>query len=239
MEAKEFDKMYHLEDSHWWFVAKRRFISVFLLGKKFSKILDVGCGTGKNLELLTKFGTAWGIDASDLAINFCRQRQLRRLKTADAQLLPFPDNSFNLVTIFDVLYHQAIKSDLKVIKEAFRVLRPGGFLLVTDCAYQWLFGPHDKAMHARQRYSRPELVQKISRAGFTVKRASYIFMLTFPFFAFSRLLKKYFSFISQSDVKLSSVVVNDFLIKLNHWETNWLRLVNLPFGSSIIVLAQK
>lgn len=239
MEDIEYQKMYELEDSHWWFVSKRKFIQKMLTGEKFPKILDIGCGSGKNLEFLSKYGTVWGIDASNLAINFCHQRQLKRIKMALAQKLPFPDKSFNLVTAFDVLYHQAIKNDQIVLKEINRVLKPGGYLLITDCAYQWLYGPHDKAMQARQRYSKKELTAKLKKTGFFVKKASYIFMSTFPVFLINRLFKKYFSFNRQSDVKPISPLINDVLIKFNDLEAKLLPYLNLPFGSSIIILGKK
>ena len=184
--------------------------------------------------MLNQLGQASGVDISPLALSFCRQRGLTRVKLGSADNLPFQSSQFDLVTIFDVLYHQGIKSDIKVIKEAFRVLKPGGYVLVTDCAYQWLFGPHDVVMQARQRYPKSELIQKISREGFNIKRASYLFMFTFPIFALNRLLKKYFFFHSKSDVDYLSPWLNQLLLSITSLENKLLKLFNLPFGSSII-----
>ncbi|MCX6816699.1 MAG: class I SAM-dependent methyltransferase, partial [Candidatus Beckwithbacteria bacterium] len=195
MESLEYTKMFQLEDRHWWFVAKRRFTAAILstLSLKQAKILDVGCGTGRNMLMLQEFGTVSGVDLSPLAIKYCRQRGLTQLQQGSADSLPFPASSFDLVTLFDVLYHQGIKSDIKVLQEVFRVLQPKGYILITDCAHPWLFGPHDQVMQARQRYTKKELTQKLTSAGFTVIRASYLFMFTFPVFVVNRLLKKYFN----------------------------------------------
>jgi len=239
MEKIEYQKMYQLEASHWWFVAKREFIKTILKGKKFPKILDIGCGTGKNMEMLSAYGEVWGLDNSKIALSFCRQRGLTNLKLGLANKLPFKANSFDLVTIFDVLYHQGIKNDIKALKEIHRVLRSDGQLIIADCAYQWLYGPHDKVMQARQRYSRQELIQKVKKVGFSVQKASYIFMFTFPIFLINRLINKYLHFNNQSDVKPLYQPINNLLIKLTLAESKLLRYINLPFGSSIIISAIK
>jgi ubiquinone/menaquinone biosynthesis C-methylase UbiE len=241
MENYEYQKMYDLEDSHWWFVTKRTLAMVFLnqIKKKFSRILDVGCGTGRNLLMLQQFGQVFGVDINPLALKFCLEREQTQVKRSGAETLPFKDNYFDLVTIFDVLYHQGIKSDIKALAQAFRVIKPGGYLLVNDCAHQWLYGPHDRAMQARQRYSRKELVEKITTAGFRVKRASYTYLLTFPLFLTNRLLKKFFFSGSGSDVNELPPWLNRLLIFINQFESRLLHQIDLPIGSSIMVLAQK
>lgn len=239
MEKIEYKKMYLLETSHWWFASKRKFIKTIIKGKKFPKILDIGCGTGENMEMLSAYGQVWGLDISMIALEFCRQRGLKKIQLGSANKLPFKSASFDLITLFDVLYHQGIKSDLQVLQEAHKILKTGGYILITDCAYQWLYGSHDIAMNARQRYTKQELVNKLKQAGFSIKKASYIFMLTFPLFLIIRLLKKYFSVGKQSDVKSLPLSLNQALIILNYLEAVLLQLINLPFGSSIIILAQK
>ena len=237
MESQEYQLLYQLEDNHWWFVSKRLFAQVFLSKAKLksnSKILDIGCGTGRNLKMLEDFGQASGIDYSSLAIKYCQKRGLKRVKKASAEKLGYNKFSFNLVTLFDVLYHQGIKSDLKVLKQAHQVLKPGGFILITDCAHQWLFGPHDIAQHARQRYSKKELENKLKKAGFKIIRSSYIFASLFPVFVLNRLLKQ-----KGSDVKLTNKLLNQLLIIIHKFESTILKFINLPVGSSIIILAQK
>lgn len=241
MEKIEYQKMYELEDGFWWFKAKRFFIRTILskITQAKKQILDIGCGTGKNLEMLSSYGSVAGLDISSTALKFCRRRGLKNLKLGSANKLPYKDSSFDLVTVFDVLYHQGIKNDEKVLKDILRILKPNGYIVVTDCAYQWLYGPHDKAMQGRQRYSCSELIKKVTAAGFVVKKASYIFMLTFPLFLLNRLLKKYLNFHSGSDVQDTVSFINSFLILATSFEAKLLKYFNLPYGSSIIILAKK
>lgn len=241
MQSKEYQLMYQLEDQHWWFVAKRRYIQTYLSlisWPKSTRILDIGCGTGRNLKLLSRYGQAQGVDYSPQAIKFCQNRGLL-IKKASADNLPFQSNSFNLVTLFDVLYHRGIKNDLKALKQAHRVLKSGGYLLLTDCAHQFLYGPHDQAQHARQRYSKKELLEKASKAGFRLKRSSYIYCVTFPVFLIKRLVSKYLAKTDKSDVEPTPKIINQLLISLLQLEAKALKYFNLPFGSSIMILAQK
>jgi len=242
MELKEYKLMYQSENAHWWFSAKRLFIKTylsFLPKKKKLKILDIGCGTGRNLELLNKFGFTSGIDSSKLAVKFCKKRGLKNINYGLANKLSYSLSVFDLITLFDVLYHKEIKNDLQVLKEAYRVLKSKGFILVTDCAYQFLYGPHDQAMHARQRYLKKELESKLKKAGFKIIKSSHIFTFTSPFLLINRLLSKYLKLKSGSDVSPTPGLINQLLIFILKIESNLLSFINLPFGSSIIILAQK
>lgn len=234
--------MRKLEDNHWWFVSKRQYAKTVLnlikLSKK-SKILDIGCGTGKNLEMLSNFGQAQGVDYSTSAVKFCHQRGLKKVKKASLIKLPFKADSFNLVTLFDVLYHKGVKSDSKALKEVNRVLKSSGHLLITDCAHQFLYGPHDISMHARQRYSKKELITKVTQAGFSIQKASYIYFITFPLFFINRLMSRYLTKKSGSDVGKVNSIINKLLINLLFFESKLLKFINLPVGSSIIIMAQK
>ena len=242
MDDNEYTLMYQLEKNFWWYKTKRNFIKQFLTlvpTKKKAKILDIGCGTGLNVALLSQYGQTWGIDSSNLAVNYSKKRGLKNIQKADAQKLPFSNNTFNLVTLFDILYHQNIKSDQAVLKETFRVIKPGGYLLVTDCALPWLYSPHDTANRARQRYYKSELENKIEDSGFEIVRSSYSFFLTLPMFIIQRLVSK---LIPQKSVSLDyqlSPLLNRLLLQIGLIESWLLKRTNLPLGSSIIILAQK
>jgi len=130
MQPHTYAIMRKVEDRHWWFVGRRRIIAAFVEkicrdlqngGPGQPRILDIGCGTGANLELLSKFGEAEGVDVSTEALNFCRARGLKSVKQGAAENLPYDDRSFELVTGLDVVEH--LDDDVAGLREMHRVLR--------------------------------------------------------------------------------------------------------------------
>jgi len=246
METQEFHAMYKLEDHFWWFVVKRKFIqrilSLISLPQK-AKILDIGCGTGINLQLLSKLGTAYGLDPSKLAIKYCQKRGLKNLQKGTVNQLPYKNNYFDLVTLFDVLSHQSIPDDQKALKEIQRVIKTGGYLLFTDIAYQFLWSSHDLAYHVKKRYSKRELINQLQLAGFSVLKSSYYFFTTFLLLVVNRLLKKIIDHFNQgklsSDVKPIFNFLNQLFILTYQPEIHLIKYLNMPTGSSLIILAKK
>lgn len=248
MNPEEYEKMYAVEDHHWWFSGKRRLVGALLDSVNLDagvnggpRILDVGCGTGGMHLLLHKYGKVTGIDASPLALSFSSRRRLSSLARASLPLLPFRDDSFDVVTIFDVLYHRNVGDDALAAKELRRVLKPGGRLVVTDSALAFLRGPHDVAMHGARRYSSRGIRELLTSAGFAVERAGYINFLLFPVAAAWRFLQKLTGGGAEghSDVKPASGATNAFLGALYKAEAAMLRRVDLPIGTSIIAVARK
>ena len=241
MNTEEYFKMYQLETTHWWFLAKQKFITTVFPKVNRPKILDIGAGTGGITRFLQQYGEVMGLEANETAINFARTRKLKIIK-GSADKLPFKNNSFDLACFFDVLYHQQI-NDVQALREAYRILKPGGYLIVTDCAFEFLRGPHDKAVKARERYTKSELVAKIEKAGFSVKKASYIFWLVFPLTVIKRLIDQYQAKFTNkkvfSDVEAVPTIINNLLLVICNFEAKLLSYVNFPWGSSIIIKAKK
>jgi ubiquinone/menaquinone biosynthesis C-methylase UbiE len=237
MELKEYNLMYELENTHWWFLGKRKFISTIFPKVKKVKILDIGAGTGGTTKFLKKYGEVVGLEANPLAQTLARKRGLK-IVSGSAEKLPFEKETFEVVTIFDVLYHQNIGSDLKVLQEAHRVLRTQGYLVVTDCALPFLKSPHDEVMQARERYTKKELTQKIEKAGFKVEKASYVFFLVFPLTLLKRLLDRLTKSHS-SNVSPVPKLLNSCLLGICTLEAWFLKFGTLPWGSSLIIRAKK
>jgi ubiquinone/menaquinone biosynthesis C-methylase UbiE len=237
MELKEYNLMYELENTHWWFLGKRKFISTIFPKVKKVKILDIGAGTGGTTKFLKTYGEVVGLEANPLAQTLARKRGLK-IVSGSAEKLPFEKETFEVVTIFDVLYHQNIGSDLKVLQEAHRVLRTQGYLVVTDCALPFLKSPHDEVMQARERYTKKELTQKIEKAGFKVEKASYVFFLVFPLTLLKRLLDRLTKSHS-SNVSPVPKLLNSCLLGICTLEAWFLKFGTLPWGSSLIIRAKK
>ena len=178
MEKKEYEKLYQLENSYWWFRARRRLVEenvkyhISRHIKGHIKILDVGCGTGSVLSMLSKYGYSYGVDISANAINYCKKRKLKNVKIGTAEKLPFPNNTFFIVVCLDVLYHKRIKSDMVALREIYRVMKKDGILILTDSANKKLWSRHDISAHARTRYGKNEISSKIIRCGFTILKLS-------------------------------------------------------------------
>lgn len=245
MDRPEYVSSYKLEDSHWWYVGRRRLafalIEQWITFESGSSILDVGCGTGGNLQALAQYGKIAGLDISPIALDFARRRQLPWLMQGSGLALPYVDNTFELVTLFDVLYHRWITDDECALREFYRVLKPGGWLLVTDSALPLLWSSHDKVYFARQRYTLREFRNKLIKVGFEQRVGSYANMLLLPIFLFFRLMMDWLPVARDIDRQGSFPRwLNQLLTNVRNLEIIWLRWGGtLPVGSSLVCLSQK
>jgi len=241
MNVKEYTRMYLQQSKHWWYLSRRNFIRTFLLRiKKCTPltILDAGCGTGANTSLLLAFGNVIGIDASLHAKKYY-ELQHKKFRKSDVTVTPFRNNSFDLVVFSDVLYHKRIHDPGMTLKEAYRILRPNGYILITDCMYPFLFGSHDVQNQARERFTKHRLIALIENAGFQIRRSSFMYMLTFPLFMTMRIYDKYAHSSQPLTDHIPNNLINRILIYVEIVENQLLRFLYLPFGSSMIILAQK
>ena len=200
------------------------------------RILDVGCGTGANLEMLSQFGSAEGVDVSDEALDFCRQKGLTVQKGL-AETLPYDDGSFDITTALDVIEH--LDDDVAGLKEMHRVTKSGGYSLIFVPAFMWLWGVQDDISHHRIRYTRKQIVERIEKAGFKVERATYA---NFTFFApvlGGRTLMKLTGIKPESENNINISALNGLFGKLFSAERFWLKNLDFPFGVSIVVVARK
>lgn len=243
MNIAEYAEMYKLETFYWWFVARRDLLEWFVSGiaKEFDHpaMLDVGCGTGINFSVLSKYGETFSSDASEEALKFSKSRGTTGLVRSDLESLPFAGSSIDVITALDVLEH--VDRDLPAMDELFRVIKKNGVLIITVPAYGFLWSEHDEALHHRRRYAASELRNKLTNAGFEVERITYyITFLFFPilFMRFAQSLSK-----KSIHAKTSHVILpgwlNSLLIGILAFERVLLRWMNFPFGVSIVCLARK
>ena len=166
MEDRLYVTLHELEDRHWWFRGRREVIWALLRRAGIPpapRILDAGCGTGRNLEEFARLGPVRGVDASPDAVRFCRARNVAPVVQAELEALPFDDASFDLVLACDVIEH--IADDAAALTDLRRVTASGGRLLVTAPAYRWLWSHHDEIHHHKRRYTRPQLLRRVADAG--------------------------------------------------------------------------
>jgi ubiquinone/menaquinone biosynthesis C-methylase UbiE len=235
-----------LEDDFWWFVGMRR-IGRTLLDPHYPPgtsldILDVGCGTGANLRrLLSQYGTSVGVDPADAAIRFARNRWPGPLVQASGDALPFADASFDLVTAFGVICQLGVRSDLAVLSECYRVLRPGGRVLLRVPAYEFLKAQHDRVGETRERYYRSQLCRVLEQAGFVVERCTYANMLLFPIAATKRLSERLRppADPQASDLRPLPAAVNEVLRRVLCAEAPLVRRRDLPYGLSVMALGRR
>jgi SAM-dependent methyltransferase len=172
---------HELEDRHWWYRGRRRIIDVLLQQLELPpgvEILDAGCGSGRNMVELARFGTVTGLEISDASVARARERGIGEIVQCSITELPLPDARFDVAVCLDVIEH--IEDDERALRELHRVIRPGGTLLVTVPAYQWLWSEHDVINHHKRRYTCKTLSAVAERAGWEVLRTSYFNGLLLP-----------------------------------------------------------
>jgi ubiquinone/menaquinone biosynthesis C-methylase UbiE len=234
------------EREHFWFHGFRRFVAP-LLGRAVSgrpnpRILDCGCGTGNNLQMLRKYGRASGIDLTLSGLRYARAHGERLVAQASALSLPFSDDTFDLVTSFDVIYAFDDARAATALKEMWRVLNPGGSLVLNVAALPILRGDHSVLGGEVQRYTRSGLRRHLEAAGFDVRRLTYTNFAILPIVAavrFSQRLRQGGHELSDSEMTVPRPAVNRTLAGLLALESYALRFVNMPLGSSLLTLATK
>lgn len=245
MDVSEYARMRELEDANWWYIGKR-YIVLNLINKfvqpeacRISDLLDVGCGTGATMDMLSEFGQVVGVDISEHALAFCRERGHTDLFLADISDLSFKDSSFDLITALDVIEH--VEDDERALRNLWRVCRRGGFVIMSVPAHRFLWSNHDLALHHKRRYVSDELRQKVQGAGFKIVKLSYTNISTFPVVACVRGFKKLFG--SKETPKPDEANLPNFLNKLMvliyRAEASLLGLVDFPFGVSLVCVARK
>ncbi|HWK11870.1 MAG TPA: methyltransferase domain-containing protein [Vicinamibacterales bacterium] len=233
------------ERDHFWFRGFRRFVEPLLADARAAhgaplEILDCGCGTGHNLATLGRHGRATGIDLTWTGLAAASRRGERRLARATAARLPFAAAAFDLVTSFDVLYALPDETEREAIAEMFRVLRPGGRLLVNVAALEALRGNHSILSGEVRRYSRGALGKKLEAAGFRILRSTYTNLSILPLVAGVRFAQRITGHIeSQDEIAVPFAPVNALLSGLLAVEGAMLRVVNMPIGSSLLVTAER
>jgi SAM-dependent methyltransferase len=242
MQQHTYSIMYEIEGTHWWFAGRRQIISGFIerICKGFTRcprILDVGCGTGANLEMLAKFGDAEGVDVSTEALSFCKQRGLQSVRLGEAEKLPYPDQSFDLVTGLDVVEH--LDDDLAGLREMRRVLKPGGRALLFVPAFMFLWGVQDDVSNHRRRYTMKQLKETVRNAGFEIDRATFANITFFVPTLLGRVLMRITGFRPESENNLTVGFLNKPLGMILGAESFWLRHLNLPLGVSAICVARR
>jgi len=237
--------MFKLEDSLWWYVGMRRIVYGMLRrnlsnGSGPLRILDAGCGTGGSLALLERFGQVTAFDFELRAAEMFATRQRGRVFVASTDAIPFADQSFDLVTSFDVICQLERPGDEVALRELARVMRPGASLVVRVPAFQALYGPHDVTLHTKHRYSTGEIAGKIENAGLRLVQTTYANTFLFPIALVRRTIAKFLQQgTDQSDVRAVAEPLNTALTAVLGAEAAILQRTQLPFGLSVIALARK
>jgi ubiquinone/menaquinone biosynthesis C-methylase UbiE len=232
------------ERDHFWFRGFRRFMGPLLAEavREYAApaILDCGCGTGHNLSMLRQYGRAVGIDLTWTGLAYARGKGERAIAQATATRLPFADACFEVVTSFDVIYALEADAEAAALREMFRVVRPGGYLVLNVAAMELLTGNHSVLANEIRRYSRATLTERLTRAGFNVRRMSYTNATILPIVAAVRLLQRVSGHgESQQEISIPPAPFNAALTAALAVEAALIRVVNMPFGSSLMALAQK
>lgn len=240
MQKDEYARMRAFEDHYWWFVSRRRMAMRLLKrhGDSIDKVLDVGCGTGAMLqELQANWPESEGLDFSELALELAGERGLKGLHLGSAEEMPLADSEFDAIVSLDTLEH--VEHDDRAAAEMFRVLKPGGLLVLNVPAYQWLWGPHDVALMHYRRYTRGHLAKVLKTAGFEVERLSYGIFLLFPAVVAIRLRDRLTRRKAEVDLPRVPDWMNRALTSLQEAETGLMFGVPLPWGSSVVAVARK
>ena len=241
------ESTYQFEKTYWWFKGLRAYAASFLDRVAWNGdcvVLEAGCGTGGNFELMSHYGKVFALDFMPSALLLARSNRAERLVCASITHIPFPNETFDLISSFDVLTALDFEHEAQAMSELYRVLKPGGHVFFNLAALQILWGKQDVSGFIKVRYNHRLLRRQLEEAGFRIRRLSYAYAFSFPAVLAVRLADRYLfrsleNAGTEGDFSPLPAPLNRFLAAVAQWEAKLLRFISLPFGSSIMALAQK
>jgi len=239
MERIVYEQMAELDERHWWYRARREIIAELIRREAQlpanAEILELGCGTGHNLAMLSGFGHVDGLELDDQARALSEKRLGRKVMSSPLpELAEVADRHYDLIGAFDVIEH--IDDDSAAIASIAAKLKPGGTFVITVPAHQWMWSAHDVVNHHKRRYSRKSLRALISGSPLKLKRLGYFNSLLFPLAVAERAASKLRGRES-ADVKLPPAPLNMALEKVFAAERYLVGRLPLPPGLSLFALA--
>lgn len=241
MNPEAYVEMSETESNHWWFAGRRTILESIIKNLNIpenAQILEVGCGTGGNLMMLKKYGDVSAIEMDAKARSIAQAKASSNIDIRYGccpSEVPFVnEKQFDLICMFDVLEH--IDKDVDTLSVLRSMLKPGGRLLITVPAYQWLFGYHDEFLHHKRRYSYSAIKNKVDKAGYSLERFSFFNTFLFPVVAVVRIKEKLLRLNSYTGTKTPPKAINILLKLIFTTEKYILKFINMPFGVSIFCL---
>jgi SAM-dependent methyltransferase len=238
MERVVFDRMAEQDEVHWWYVARRRILKDLIAREaavpEGARLLEIGCGTGHNFGMLREFGRLDALEVDSEARALASRRLGHAVGDAPLPALTgVPDLHYHLIALLDVLEH--VEEDQAALASIAEKLAPGGRILVTVPAYQWMWSAHDLAHHHKRRYSKRALRRTAEGAGLKVEKIGYFNSLLFPLAAAARLASR-IAGRTEGDDKIPPAPLNALFRGIFGLERHLVGRVPLPAGVSLFAL---
>jgi len=238
MSPDAYVEMAEIEASHWWFRGRRAILSRLIEDMKLkpdTRVLEIGAGTGGNLEMLASFGSVSAMEMDDGARSIATAKTNGRFDIRAGSFpgaIPFTRERFDLICLFDVLEH--IDADVETLRGVGALLAEGGRVIVTVPAYAWLWSAHDEFMHHKRRYSAQSLERAAVAAGYRVQFLSYFNTLLFPAAALARLKDRWLGKSPARAAHVPPKPLNHLLGAIFGSERFIVPRLKLPFGVSLV-----
>jgi SAM-dependent methyltransferase len=235
------------EQAHFWFRGFRWFVQPEVAravkGRSSPTLLDCGCGTGANVGWLRNYGTAYGFDLTWNGLVLGRRLGRVGLSRASIAAIPFSDATIDVATSFDVFQCLPDAVERAALGELWRVLKPGGRLILNVAALDVLRGHHAALSEEVRRYTPAGLREVVEGAGFTVDRLTFLNASLLPVMLPVRVMQRWRSgdalAPSEFDITVPPAPINAVLTALVRVEAAALRVVDMPLGSSLLCHARK
>lgn len=239
MDRIVYERMAAHDTTHWWYRARRDILADYLTRwgdlPKDARILEIGCGTGHNLPMLAQFGEIDAIEIDETARAKASERLGKPIGTAPLpELVGVAPGSYDLVAVLDVIEH--VEDDVAALKAIATALKPGGKILITVPAHQWMWSAHDVVNHHKRRYSKAGFEALLEKTGLKGRKLGYFNSLLFPVAVAARFAGKLMGK-DDSDDSPPPKPLNALFEGIFRLERHMVGRVPLPPGLSLIALA--